>query len=558
LIAWVVAVQLAVSALVNSLEGHSTSVALHTGLVSLLPGGKRAVLPSLLRALESDKSLVRWNVVSAIRFLRLPADEVTPKVIDLLTHENPGVRWNACFLAGELGPGGEEAIPSLIHVVEDERAGAILQDGGAVSAARFYDVLKDHSVRSAAAEALGKMGPIAEPAVPALLRATKDANPFVRLDSAIAIWKIEGNSAPCVPVFIGLLTQRWETRHARLLRAATAEALGEIGPDARQAIPALIQVLTSGEGEARDQAVGALGKMGPVARAAEPELLKALNEEDAFFRIKVAEALARIGGPRTPVIWALVDVVKDASHPPFARELAMQALESCGPRAEGSTVALIEARSDSNPLVSGLAGEVLASLAPESSRNPVATLNAAMTSKDPHLRVVAAEGLWRISGQAEQAIPVLVEALTAQELLARRWAARALGDAKPEYGPVVLPALRDRLKDSDLQVRVFAAEAIWNVEGKSDPVVPALLEVLKDRNNPGRARERAAYALGRIGPAAREAVPALRQAKSDEACWDVHVAAMRALERILPPSDAATTAAQQGAGPRVIPVYPPR
>jgi len=111
-----------------------------------------------------------------------------------------------------------------------------------------------------------------------------------------------------------------------------------------------------------------------------------------------------------------------------------------------------------------MASEVLASLAPQANRNPIATLNAAMTSKDPHVRLVAAEGLWKSTGQADQAIPILVDVLGAKELLARRWAARALGDAKLEYAPVVLPALRERLKDRDLQVRVFAAEAIWNIE----------------------------------------------------------------------------------------------
>jgi HEAT repeat protein len=216
----------------------------------------------------------------------------------------------------------------------------------------------------------------------------------------------------------------------------------------------------------------------------------------------VAEALARIGSQSEAPIWALLDVLKDASHPPFARQPAMSALRLFGSNVQLTIVALIEATSDTDPLVSDLAGEILNSLAPEAKRDAVATLNKALASKDPHVRVVAAEALWHSTGRIDQTIPILLGVLTAKELLARRWAARALGDAKPEHGPAVLPALLDKLKDQDLQVRVFAAEAIWNIEGKSSIAIATLVEVLKDNNNPGRARTRAAYALGRIGTAA--------------------------------------------------------
>src|SRR5713226_5505410 len=130
-VVWAAAIRLAVSALLNSLEGDDISVSLHADLLRLLPGGRRAALPGLLHALESDKSHVRWNAGSALGFLRFQACELTPRLLDLLTHENPGVRWNACFLIGELGRAGEPAIASLINVVEDEPAGEILHQGGA-------------------------------------------------------------------------------------------------------------------------------------------------------------------------------------------------------------------------------------------------------------------------------------------------------------------------------------------------------------------------------------------------------------------------------------------
>jgi HEAT repeat protein len=134
--------------------------------------------------------------------------------------------------------------------------------------------------------------------------------------------------------------------------------------------------------------------------------------------------------------------------------------------------------------------------------------------------------------------PLPMEVLRTKEVLTRRWAARALGDAERAHRAVVLPALMEKLKDEDLQVRVFAAEAIWNIAEEREVAIPTLLKVLQNHANPGRARERAAYALGRIGPPAKEAIPALKQATSDQSSWDVYVAATRALERILPAPDA--------------------
>ena len=49
--------------------------------------------------------------------------------------------------------------------------------------------------------------------------------------------------------------------------------------------------------------------------------------------------------------------------------------------------------------------------------------------------------------------------------------------------------------------------ALWKVEGDSETIVPILVKILNDGNNPNRAG--AAMALGEMGPAARAAAPAL-------------------------------------------------
>lgn len=91
-----------------------------------------------------------------------------------------------------------------------------------------------------------------------------------------------------------------------------------------------------------------------------------------------------------------------------------------------------------------------------------------------------------------------------------------------------LAALIEELKDERIQVRI---EAVFALRRCGAPAVPALISAVKDRE--GRVRRVAAIALGRIGPAARDAVPALIGALSDADRYVRYPAAV-ALERIGP------------------------
>jgi len=86
---------------------------------------------------------------------------------------------------------------------------------------------------------------------------------------------------------------------------------------------------------------------------------------------------------------------------------------------------------------------------------------------------------------------------------------------------------------------------------------PGIDPVAGRPNGPEAGRERAAYALGRIGPAARGAVSALRAATADRSDWDAYVAAKLALERVVPPPTGGGSAPALTTT-TVKPVYPSR
>jgi HEAT repeat protein len=78
------------------------------------------------------------------------------------------------------------------------------------------------------------------------------------------------------------------------------------------------------------------------------------------------------------------------------------------------------------------------------------------------------------------------------------------------------------MKDRDVVKRARAAQALWKIDGKMDEALPVLIAALNEHDllQPGAYYTRvprtgaaaAAWALGEMGPAAKSALPALRQA----------------------------------------------
>src|SRR5262249_26028639 len=90
-------------------------------------------------------------------------------------------------------------------------------------------------------------------------------------------------------------------------------------------------------------------------------------------------------------------------------------------------------------------------------------------------------------------------------------AAVALGDLGPEARPAVAALTHAALWDEDPAVRVEAAMALWKIDRNKGPLVThALIKALGDDNEV--ICWIAADCLAQMGPHAREAVPALRQA----------------------------------------------
>jgi HEAT repeat protein len=160
----------------------------------------------------------------------------------------------------DLGPGAAPAIPQLIAALGDPLA-QVAMDAG---------------------DALGRIG---KPAVPPLIRALKSSDPSVRAWAAYAVRKVGPEARDAMPALAGLLR---DDRTA----AAAAQSLSVMGAPA---VPALLEGLRNGSPLLREKAASALGDIGLGAETALPELRKlAEDDEPSAIRKAAKEAIGKI------------------------------------------------------------------------------------------------------------------------------------------------------------------------------------------------------------------------------------------------------------------------
>jgi HEAT repeat protein len=120
------------------------------------------------------------------------------------------------------------------------------------------------------------------------------------------------------------------------------------------------------------------------------------------------------------------------------------------------------------------------------------------------------------------ALPSLIATLKSKDAQVREQAAQTIGAIGEPAAPAAEP-LSALHKDKENAVRLAAAKALWAITKQPDLVVPVLASLLKTNGVPndddGELRRRflqtVIEALGRIGPVAKTAMPALKVTMKD-------------------------------------------
>lgn len=399
----------------------------------------------------------------------------------------------------------------------------------------------DSYVRLGAARALRYMGPDAVAAVPALVRALDDSDGFVRSGAAFALGKIGPGAADAVPAMVRVLR-----RSGYFDQGIIGPAIAGIGP---AAVPALIDLTRDRDHQVRFEAVGDLGRIGTGMDEVARRLGELLTDGDASIRAEAAFALWKTAQSRDGIP-VLARCLGDPNE--FARMSAADHLGEIGPDAAEAVPALIRAMDDSNQAVRNRSATALGKIGPaakdavpilvrsvdrgshEVSRQSVTEAIARIgTPAVPELirgledqaeftRGVAAESLGRIGPSANEAVPVLAEmAQKEPQIVMRLVAADALWRTVRDERAI--PILLEALRVGTAQNQLFAMKILAEVGPAGKDAVPFLISVLnradpfqsRDTSAEKRRPEDAAKTLGRIGPEARAAVPALEAALED-------------------------------------------
>ncbi len=348
--------------------------------VSALAAIGPAAMPALIEGLSDFRSDVRNGVIKAMVEIGIPPREAIQPLIEALEDSNRIVRANAAFALGKIGPPAKQAIPTLTKLLTDPDAdvraaaskavGAIDPKATVAIEPLVRGLSGDWLERKNAIESLSKMG---KAAVPAVTEALRDRDVKVRLSAAFVLGEIGSEAKDAVPALIIRLKDHAELPGGIPVNQVVAEALGKIGPPARDAVrplldaverggvnmtdvvqkaltgigppalPAIIEGLNHNYSLARSSAAYAIGKLGPAAADAVPALIHTLeNDEDWYVRGSAAYALGQIGPVTSDVIPALIRAVKRRYRNYPVQLSAAKALGRIGPAAKDALPALHE------------------------------------------------------------------------------------------------------------------------------------------------------------------------------------------------------------------------
>jgi HEAT repeat protein len=371
---------------------------------------------------------------------------------------------------------------------------------------------RDPAVRAEAARRLGEMGPGARVALRALLKALKDPTEVVRHNAATALRQLGTPGREDLPV----LTEALTDEHLAT-RQHAAEALAKMGAEAKPAAAALLRALKDSDAGVRREAATALGQVGPAVKAeAFRDLLAALSDRDADVRQAAVRAAMRLGAPVAADLPVLRGLLERGDPTGEARSFALLALGYLGPEARSAAPAVVEVllRADSRRLRL-LALGALEKIGPDS-KELGGKLSAALATfrSDREMRLALVRVLAKLPAEVD-AVPALLEALADRDAAISKAAAGGLGKLADRLDRTHSDRLIAALKSPHPSARRFAAEALGKLGPDAADALPALRALLRDEKSRPVLVE-VVRVLYRLGPAARPAGPELAALLRDD------------------------------------------
>lgn len=246
----------------------------HAAASTLALFGPKA-MPSIRRAVNSEDSGTRIVVGTAIRYMNPVPDEGIDLLLKLAEDENSKVRNYAVFNLGKTLFDDPRVVSALVHALDDR------------------------ATEQWARRALAELGKNAEGAIEILQSQLQSDDIRKRLEAATALWSITKNAELVLPVALavarddqGITSAAYSVTYRMVdgkrveqrkpyrypLAARAAKLLVQMGPEAAPALDELIAMLDQENPRAKSAALRAIGEIGPAASKAIPALKKLVEE----------------------------------------------------------------------------------------------------------------------------------------------------------------------------------------------------------------------------------------------------------------------------------------
>lgn len=400
----------------NKALKEADPTARNQALLTLAEIGKPAV-PMLIAALEDDDSDY-WACIVLGQMGAEAAEAVPALVKSAKSDEQIETRREAILALGGIGPAAEKAVPALIELLDD----------------------KEKAIQASTVFTLAQIGPAAAAAADALEKGTASNDPFQQTICAWAVAKIKPNDQAARERAIALLIAAVKHKDTKV-RGAALRGLIELRPGPARVLDALESVMKQGAPKDIDDClnvyaelgapavphlVGALksapqhrglvamilGHLGPVAKDAAPALIEMVGDKNPHARREALMALGGIGPDAEAAVPAATQAIADADEK--VAYAAYYTLGRIGPAAKAAVPALEKRMDDQkDPFAAFGAAWAISMIQPDApgvAAKAVPLLVQGLQDAEAKFRYGAVMGLKRFGPAAKDAIPALQKA----------------------------------------------------------------------------------------------------------------------------------------------------
>jgi HEAT repeat protein len=476
-------------------------------------GARAETLPVLVAAAGSNDptaNQIGRNTLNRIDPRGPGAKDLVPALAAALADENPVARNQVLSMLSRMGTTARPAAPAVARLLGADQATA-----------------------QTALSTLSSIGGPTKESIPDLVTALRSPTPFVRTQVIRMIQQLGSDAQAAIPALKELVKSGPADARVEALRVLRAVSRD----DFKDAAPLLAEVIAGKDLAARALALQLAGELGADAKVAVPAVKELLGAKDLppGVRVQALRALQRISpGDLKDAAAAITDILRSNDRAArnqailFARELGPDAIKTILPVvAEGLKTGDRAVRMEALILLQQMnAGQV-----PEA-RDLLLEL---LKDPDPTVRFPAAQMLELGGVDRTLLIPALTELLKHDQAAVRAQAAETLTRYGPAGIAAALPVVREGLKDADPNNRLRAARTISQAgEAATADDRKAAVEAVTTivRDGTPTFRTQAIYFLQQADPGSlKAAAPGLRAALAD-AQPTTRVAAARLLSRL--------------------------